>query len=303
MLSTPHRLQLDGPETASATAALARRALGENAPGEAYFSWLASGKAPTIQIGAWHDIEKVGHIAIIGRPVRNKGAILRAAEVVDLFVDPQHRSVMAMQRLYQMAMRQIRLAGFDLVLAMPNKAATGMDQFFMKVKPLRKLAISAMPAFGFAGRGAPVARTLDAVRPYLDDSGDDAMVWTPDTLLHRLARPDHSYVLRGDGDTLVIASPRTLKNVPLALICGVFQRPGATPRIGRTHALCASAANACGRHGYLYVGTNAALGGAPGLPFPDAFRPSPMLLHVAALTPEAEGFDPARFEAIDFDFG
>ncbi|MCU0832201.1 MAG: GNAT family N-acetyltransferase [Rhizobiaceae bacterium] len=287
-----------------ATAALAQRALGESAPHADYFDWLSGADAPTpaIQIGAWQDDEKVGHIAIIARPVRHKGRTLRAAEVVDLFVDPPHRSLIATQRLYQAAMRQIRLAGFDLILAMPNKDATGMDQFFMKVKPTRKLAITAMPAVTFAKRGEQIAANAAALNAYLLADATDGMIWTAETLARRLARPDRNYLLRADTDTLVIASPRTLKGVPMALICGVFQRVGAAVAPGRVHALCASAARDAGRHGYLYVGTNEALGSAPGLPFPDAFRPSPMLLHVAALTPEAEGFNPNRFEAIDFDF-
>jgi hypothetical protein len=122
------------------------------------------------------------------------------------------------------------------------------------------------------------------------------------TLAARLSRPGRNYVVATDGDALCIASPRRFKGVPMALVCGMFARPECQMTPHRFRRLAADAAALCGQWAAVYVGRNDLPGMPPGLAMPDALRPSPMVPHMHALTPAGEGYDPQRFEALDFDF-
>jgi hypothetical protein len=217
-------------------------------------------------------------------------------------VHPEHRSIVMVQKLNQMMLATLKERGFDMVFSMPNAEATKIDQFYLKVQPVLALDISAFPALGFGSGGRLMPAEPGNFQPYLGGADSDGMVWTGETLADRLERPDRRYVVFGNGRAMVIASPVTLKGLPVALICGVFIAPGQACTTLQLHALCAGAARACGRAIFLYVGANAAMKKAPGLAFPARLRPSPMLLHAAALTERAAGFQPQRFEAIDFDF-
>jgi hypothetical protein len=298
-------IRLESTAASAASAALAERSLGNHALPEAYFRWLAShglGR-PALQYGAYDGDTKVGHVAVSPQAAFNKGRPVTVAHVIDLFIAPERRSVTTVQALYRRVVADLKRQAFDVVAAVPNVDATQIDRFFLKVKPLAPMAITMVPATPFGVKARAISRDPGQLAGFLAGPPPrNGVAWGPLELANRLSRPGMNYVLASNGDALCIASPRRFKGVPLALICGVFARPGAPQTAQQLRRLCADAAGLAGQWAAVYVGRNPLDGMPPGFAMPDALRPSPMVLHVGALTPQGEGFDPERFEAIDFDF-
>jgi hypothetical protein len=296
-------LQIETPLASAETSRLAQAAIGADVLPEAYFRWLGETGygEPAIQIGAYEGEAKIGHAAISPQDAAHAGAAIRVGHVIDLFIDPAHRSVMTVQALYRKVMAELKARGFDAAAAVPNADATQIDRFFLKVKPLAPLPITMIPATPFGAAARILSAEPGALAPFVERLPASGTAWTPLTLASRLSRPGRDYVLATNGEALCIASPRRFKGVPMALICGVFARPGAEPAPQRMRRLVADAAGLCGQWAAVYVGRNDLPGMPPGFAMPDVFRPSPMVPHMHALTAAGEGNDPARFEAVDFD--
>jgi hypothetical protein len=304
MLTTAASLQIETDTTAGETADLAQRALGPGVLPDAYFRWLGEigyGE-PAIQIGAYDGSRKIGHVAISPQDAFNRGQTIRIGHVIDLFIDPERRSVMTVQALYRKAMAEMKARGFDVVAAVPNTAATQIDQFFLKVKPLAPLPITMVPATPFGASARVIAAEPGALARFLTSDVQTGAAWSPLTLAARLSRPDRIYLPVTDGEALCIVSPRRFKGLPMALICGMFSPKSASRSPHGLRKLAADAAALAGMWAAIYVGRNTLPGMPPGLALPDAIRPSPMVPHFHGLTPKGEGYAPERFESIDFDF-
>ena len=135
------------------------------------------------------------------------------------------------------------------------------------------------------GRGAPGA----------------GLLWTPDRLWARLAKPGAGYALHAGPHLLLVSAPRSDRRASHTLLCAFLARPGSAPRRRDVAAAVSAACRLHRRPLFVYAGINDALP-LPGVLLPARLRPSPMILQLRDFDPAAAPLAPSRFEPLDFDF-
>lgn len=271
-----------------------------------YLRWLYEvgfGGDTTI-IKASKDGAKIGQMVLLWHDIRLNGRTTKCAQLVDLFVVPEHRSYEVTRKIYAAAAGAIRERPGSSIIAMPNPKATPLNKRFLKLSATQKLEIRA----GFASplfRGPKVTsarhneeRGTDAtigLEDYLSGGGDQVL-WTQDTLRRRLANPKFQYVIHRTGNACMITSLRKVRNIPMFLICAIFAKR--SPEPGEVASLLWAGAKTHKWPIYVHLGFHSEFS-APGRLLPDRLRPSPMILQTGGIPDDAHL---CRFESLDFDF-
>jgi predicted N-acetyltransferase YhbS len=293
-----------------ATARLARQSFDGKDTGFSadYLKWLYQSGfgGDTTIVSASKAGDKIGQMVLLWQDIRINGQTAKCAQLVDLFVIPAHRSYGVTRKIYAVAAQVIRARPGSPVIAMPNPKATPLNKRFLKLSATKTLDIRAGIASPFF-RGAKAVslrhdddRGIDATAGLEDylAGGGDRLLWTCDALRQRLANPKHSYAIHRSGNVCMITSMRTIRSIPVFLICALFCRQGQSAPPGETAALLWAAAKTHKWPLFVYVGFNTNVD-PPGQSLPDRFRPSPMILQTGLFPDTAEL---SRFEALDFDF-
>lgn len=271
-----------------------------------YLRWLYEvgfGGDTTI-IKASKDGAKIGQMVLLWHDIRLNGRTTKCAQLVDLFVVPEHRSYEVTRKIYAAAAGAIRERPGSSIIAMPNPKATPLNKRFLKLSATQELEIRA----GFASplfRGPKVTsarhneeRGTDAtigLEDYLSGGGDQVL-WTQDTLRRRLANPKFQYAIHRTGNACMITSLRKVRNIPMFLICAIFAKR--SPEPGEVASLLWAGAKTHKWPIYVHLGFHSEFS-APGRLLPDRLRPSPMMLQTGGIPDDAHL---CRFESLDFDF-
>jgi GNAT superfamily N-acetyltransferase len=294
------------------TSSLARKAFGKSGPelSADRFSWsYRHGYEETVIMSAFADDAKVGQLVCLFKTVVVSGQKRIAAEFVDLFVTPEFRGFKVASGLYKEMQTVIRNRGADVLYAYANEGASVLNRRFFGMEDVTQLPARIGFRYPLSGtRSAAdiaVHQTLDAIASACADcAGSEALggvELTRDKLLKRIGSPVTRYVCATDGDLAVLASPRMIRSVSLLLICATFSRQGASPSKRSMAAIVDSLCRTAGRHVFLYVGWNDAIGWSTGFGVPERLLKGKFLIQSNCLNSQREGI--GRFEMLDVDYG
>ncbi len=297
-----------------ATARIGDRAFGRPTFRPDYLAWKYRGheQRPATVISLLKDGRKIGQAAMLwNAPIPAIGSA-QTSELVDLFVDAEHRSSEAIKTLYAAMASVVEDHPSSLFTCVPNAKSAGINGRFLNFKNGQKLHIRLgliMPGLGRAGVQSCGSDQQDdkALQTLLENfdfqHSPNSINWTPDDLAHRIARPNYDYGVHRFGPLLAITRKQLVKGLPGFLICAVFSNQLEPAPKKVLKAIMAGAARFHGTPLFTYIGVNSALAALPGFEVPVHLRPSPMQVEMRM----PNGFDKPlnfdRFETIDFDFG
>ena len=252
---------------------------------------------------------KVGHIALVHHTLRVGGRHETAVALVDLFILKAFRSRAAMAALYGAVERFCLERGVGFILAVPNGKAAPINVRHLKLAEAARLEIRV----GLGGAPIPLrgvrswrvadldpVRALDLLGRYCGNTGD-GLLWTSERLWARLAKPGADYALHLRDDLMLVSASRSGRRAPHTMLCAMMPRPGAAPGRLDVAAVVGAACRLHRRPLFVYAGVNGDVP-LPGLLLPERMRPSPMVLQLRDLRPDAVPAAFRRFEPLDFDF-
>ena len=294
-----------------ATATLARRAFGHagEALEAARFRWTyQSGFDGAIVLAATDNGEKIGQGAFVFQQAQIAGKQLRAAQFVDLFVDPARRAGGTVRGIYSGLVQQAEAQDIGLIFATPNPAARDINRKLMgladlatipfrlgAVLPLRSADVRSFEAEALPER-------VGEIEPYCRPIPGTRFLWSPAALVRRLTgHPYNRYSLHLAPNAVLVASPRTIRNLPV-LLAACFL-PSGERRLDRReiHMLLCAAAAFHRSPFFVYAGINNALAAPPGMKVPQRIKPPILVQGRCPRTPDQPiAFD--RCELLDFDF-
>ncbi len=252
---------------------------------------------------------KVGHIALVHQTVLAAGRAEAAVALVDLFILKAYRSRAAIAALYGAVEAFCVERGIRFIVAVPNGNAAGVNVRHLQLAEAARLDIRV----GLSGLPLPGRRVashrvadLDAeaacaiLSPYCGSPGA-GLLWTPDRLWARLAKPGAGYALHAGRDLLLVSAPRADRRAAHTLLCAFLARPRSAPRRRDVAAVVSAACRLHRRPLFVYAGINNALP-LPGVLLPARLRPSPMILQLRDFDAAGAPLAFSRFEPLDFDF-
>ena len=293
------------------TAAQASLAFGKATPelSSARFSWTyGSGYEKIITASAFLDGEKIGQVAAIIKPMVIGGETHRTAELVDLFVAPEHRALNVGSQIYKRLRAAVEEERITHVYAYANDNASILNKRFFQLKettilPLR-LSISISALVPFLPAKLKVARDARSIaeqcRSHVEGKGN-GILWLTGPLERRLQSPIQSYLCASEDGLTVLASPRIIRSVPILVICATFPAPGKTYSPAAANRLIAALCRASGRPLSLYAGWNKSAEVVPTLSIPPRGFETKFTIQSNFL--ESRKDDISRFEVLDFDYG
>jgi len=294
-----------------ATAALARRAFGHagEALEAARFRWTyEAGFDGAVVLAATDAGEKIGQGAFVFQQVQVAGERLRAAQFVDLFVDPARRAGGTVRGIYSGLVQQAEQQHVGLIFATPNPAARDINRKLMGLADRATISFRIGVVLPF--RDAHVrsfdcetlAERIGDIEPYCAPIPGTRFLWPAASLVRRLTgHPYNRYSLHLTPEAMLVASPRTIRGLPVVLAAAILPAGDRRLTAGQAHALLRAAAAFHRRPVFVYAGLNSALAAPPGIAVPERVKP-PILVQ-GRLLAEHQGpivFD--RCELLDFDF-
>lgn len=301
--------ELESSPDLDATAALARRAFGHG--GEALeparFRWsYESGFDGALILAARDAGEKIGQGAFVFQQVQVAGRALRAAQFVDLFVDPARRAGGTVRGIYSHLVENAKAADVGLIFATPNPAARDINRRLMELADVATLPFRFGAVLPFAGRVKSFAAEalpdrLKDIEPYCVPGPGTRFLWSSAALVRRLMNhPYNRYSLHLTPEAMLIASPRTIRGLPVILAACFLARQQQMRRRD-VSALLRAAAAFHRRPFFVYAGINSALPAPPGTPVPSRIKP-PILVQARCLDNPDQEIAFERCELLDFDF-
>lgn len=294
-----------------ATAALARRAFGHagDALEAARFRWTyEEGFDGAVVVAASDNGEKIGQGAFVFQQVQIAGRPLPAAQFVDLFVDPARRAGGTVRGIYSGLIREAASRDIGLIFATPNPAARDINRKLMGlvdlatvpfragiVLPLTSSHVQSFPAEALPER-------MTEIEPYCRAMPGTRFLWSPAALRRRLTgHPYNRYSLHLSPEALLVASPRTIRGIPVVLAACFLPSGDSVLHPDQVNKLLRAAAALHGRPLFIYAGINTALAALPGRTIPERIKP-PILVQGRTLSDPEANVVFARCELLDFDF-
>lgn len=294
------------------TTVLLKRSFPQGYPHDShYLQWLyhRSGNHAAIVVAVMKGDSKIGQMVLVPYEMEVDGQIRLFGLVVDFFIAPEHRSGPLTIKLCRKVVELGTAAGLDAIYGVPNTISMGITPRLLKTRTIRKLGIRIGLAAPAQRRGITLSAHVDALR-------DDDVVpllarfvshsaggrkWTGASLLRRLRSPITRFALHAHDDAVAVSCRHTIKGLPFTTLCGFLPADGQTIAPAAMRALVAAACRTHRNPMFCYIGFNETLGRLPGIAVPERWHPSPVTLTTRAFTPGGEGFNPQRFELIDYD--
>jgi hypothetical protein len=253
---------------------------------------------------------KIGQCTLVRQSVRMGDTVEEAVQLVDLFIQQEHRSRAKLQMLYDEVERQCRTLDVRFAIGMPNAKAVRTNEHFFKLRPYLWLQERFGLALPWTARGIE-STVFDATRKaeliarlsrYRTADDDNGLRWDAARLYDRLCGFKYAYGLHMSERALLISSPRRFRNVNYTLLCGFVGVPGATIARPEMRCLIRAACRTWRKPLFVYAGLNRQLAAMPGLAIPRRVRPSLMLMQLRDFKPDKTPVAFDHFQLIDFDF-
>ena len=297
------------------TAKLANKSFGQGSDyfSESYLKWkyeIAFGGRTSV-VAVMYEGQKIGQAAILWHGINFGSNLHGCAQLVDLFVVPEYRSISVVRQIYGKLNELLNEQSDHVVITTPNPKSALLNTRFLKLKIGEELDTRiglAMPSQikrtvqSLWVKTNQRCESVDFMQGIVGAGKIFEVSWTPESMADRLSDNRYQYAIHKCGPLLAITSSRTFKGIPLILICGLFTRDSSACRRSHLHEILSAAAILHRRLLYLYVGINRTIPNLPGISLPTRLRPSQMLLQVREGATEQEQIRFSRFEAIDFDF-
>ncbi len=293
------------------TTALLKRSFPQGYPHDAgYLQWLyRSGHHAATVVAVMQGDDKIGQMVLLPYEMVVDGETRLFGLVVDFFIAPEHRSGPLTIKLCRKVVEFGTAAGFDGLYGVPNTISMGITPRLLRTRTIRKLGIRVGLAAPVRRRGVSLSALVDTLRdadivPLLDhfvSHSAGGRKWTGASLVRRLRSPITRFALHGNDDAVAISCRHTIKGLDFTTLCGFLPADGKTIPPASMRALVAAACHTHRNPMFCYIGFNETLVQPPGIAVPERWHPSPVTLTTRAFTPGGEGFNPQRFELIDYD--
>ncbi|WP_269585826.1 hypothetical protein [Roseibium sp. Sym1] len=277
---------------------------------EKRFRWTyEEGYDRAVAVSAYSGGDKIGQAGVIFKTLAFNGKVEKTAELVDLFVSPESRDYRTVSRIYQELRATLEAEDVRWIYTYPNAGARLLNRRFLKLTEFNLLPVRIGVSAGLLpGGGRCGVRVFQdsteiskAFGTYEESAGRSGPRWTSRQIGRRLATPVHAYAMACDGNFALLGSPRTIRGIPLLLVCASFcrdERLFDRQKAGRVLArLCAAG----GRRIFLHAGWNRQVDFRPGWRVPDALLGNGVVVQSNFLSSKAG--DIARFELLDLDYG
>jgi GNAT superfamily N-acetyltransferase len=292
------------------TADLARQSFGKDGPelSAVRFAWsYGRGYEKIVTASAFLDGAKIGQVAAIIKPMAINGQHQKTAELVDLFVSPEHRSLNAGSQLYKELRAAVADEKIDLVYAYANDNATVLNKrfFHMKETTILPFRIGLAPSalVPFSSSAITIHRDAEAIAKACAayaDAASGEIVWSQQALSKRLQSPIQSYLCASHEGLTILASPRIIRSVPILMICATWAEAGKTYDARSVRSLIAALCRASRRPFYFHAGWNDRTDLTPGLRIPPWRIEQKFTIQSNFLDSQREKI--SRFEVLDFDY-
>lgn len=294
------------------TVSLLERAFPHGYPHDShYLEWLYrhSGHHAAVVVAALKGGSKIGQMVLVPYEMDVDGHSRLFGLVVDFFILPEHRSGPLTIKLCRKVIELGTTAGFDAIYGVPNTISMSVTPRLMKTRTIRKLGVRVGLAAPVRKPGIRLSAPIDTLRddevlPLLDrfiSHPAGGRKWSGPSLLRRLRSPITRFALHVSDDAVAISCNHRIKGLDFTMMCG-FLPDGSKPISSATmRALIGAACHTHRNPKFCYIGFNEALMRSPGFSIPERWHPSPVTLITRAFTPGGDGFNPRRFELIDFD--
>lgn len=297
---------------AEKTSALACRAFGKSGAELSFerFRWtVENGYDRVIVASAFAGGEKIGQAAAILKRFACNGKVERAAELVDLFVSPDHRDFATVSAIYRKLKAALGAEQITRIYTYPNPGARLLNRRFFRLNQYEVLPMRVGVSSGIAWRPGAAAISVmsdldEMVAAYDRIAGErskDGLLWSKVQFRRRISSPVHRYLMASDGSFALLASPRRIRGVKVLLITASLQRETGSPGSGRTRALVSKLCAATGHHLFLYAGWNRQAAFRPGLVVPRFLQGNVFGLQSNFLVSHKD--EVPKVELIDLDYG
>jgi hypothetical protein len=297
---------------AAKTSELACRAFGKSGAELSLerFKWtVEDGYDQVIVASAFADGEKIGQAAAILKRFSCNGNVERVAELVDLFVSPDHRDFATVSAIYRKLKAALEAEQITRIYTYPNPGARLLNRRFFGLNQFEVLPIQLGLSTGIAwGRGASDISVLNEIDEMVAEydriagrQSGDGLFWGKEPFRRRISSPVHRYLMASDDTFALLASPRRIRGVKVLLISAIFQRESQSPGSGRTRALLSKLCAATGMRLFLYAGWNRQAAFRPGLAVPRFLQGNVFSLQSNFLVSHKD--EVPKVELIDLDYG
>ena len=310
MTAEPITISVSASVDGDSTARIANRSFETKNAGftGSYIDWLynaAFGGRTTI-VNALLGEQKIGQATILWHTILVNGQEQLCANLVDLFVDPDHRSYSVVRRIYHQLQVEIHNEPDCSIITVPNPKATPLNRRFLglvagDMLDLRVAFVTpklATTNVATQWRGAGLVDTDEPLLAYPVNPSGNQIPWTAESLARRLSHPERRYAVHQGENCAVVTSARVFRGVKFILICAILNTTCNTISSRELSQVLSTASRVHRWPMFLYVGVNKTVS-LPGLRIPSRLRPSPMQIYVSK---DLEGASMTRFESIDFDF-
>jgi hypothetical protein len=262
-------------------------------------------------IALQHEGRKVGQMSVVRQKLKIDGVDYLAGQLCDLFILKEHRSKQSLATLFDEIERQFKRDGMRFAIAMPNKKAVGINEYFFQmtthmVLPVR---LGFVPSFFVRHSGSTIpfdphhrADIVGLLKPFETATCENGLSWTAEGLFQRLLGRKFRYGLHIAKTGFLISSPRMSRSVGYVCLAGYFAKTGEKVSAADARQLAVEACAYWRKPLFAYAGVNAAVERMPGFVLPAQARPSPLIVHLRDFHPEQGKFKLDRFQLLDFDF-
>lgn len=172
--------------------------------------------------------ELVGMAAIFEQTFLSKKKVFKIAQLGDLIVHPDHRSIKAVRLIYRELSQQLMNGRYDGIFTLPNTKSTKLNRYFLKLENkgiLRGYFNIVVPKTSpkiintyIYSSDCHQEKTRKILSEYIKPSAQNAMNWTVNQVIDRISDPRFEYGLVATKNALIISSKRMISGVPYALI-------------------------------------------------------------------------------------
>ncbi len=268
------------------------------------FRWTyETGYDDVLVLSAFMDGRKIGQFVAVLRDIHIGKERHKAAELIDLFVSPDHRKRSVIGGLYNGLKDRFDERGIRHIYAYPNEKAAPLNRLYFGLTTFSLLPMRIGVRLPFSRIGGKLQIYEDGghfYKAYERAFADSLSCWDEDSFRRRLSSPIYDYICCGDGNVGFVCSPRDLKGVKILLVCSTYCNDPALFNSGWTMSRLLS--QACKRANvrlFLYAGWNHPIDFSPGLAVPKRFMGDKFVVQSNFI---GSGDGISKLELIDIDY-
>ena len=184
----------------------------------------------TKQIALYENQKLIGQAIVFLQIHHAQNQQIRIAQLGDLIVKKEHRSLDAVRTIYKGINEELRLGEYDASISLPNHRSVVLNRRFLKMKTTSYLESKIIFSNPFTRKRPEFVQEINSnedaqeISHHLPDFCSSSLYchWNTATLGARLKDPNQRFIIVGDKNAIMIASPRKHHGVPYNLVMGII---------------------------------------------------------------------------------